>query len=451
MRHLLAITLILIGFGGFFLALGIRSADASSHHVQVITIDGPIDAVSERYLSRGLNDAAEAGAQFVIVKLNTPGGLLESTRDTVESILAAKIPVVVFVSPSGAQAASAGTFIAVAGHIAAMAPGTNIGAASPVTGSGEDIEETIRAKVTEDTAAFLRSIADERSRNSEALEDTVLNAKSYTATEAIRLNVVDLVANDVVDLVAKLHGRLVNIGDISIELDTQGIQITDLPPTTLERFLGVLANPDIAFVLFAIGGLGILIEMFSPGLVGPGVVGVIALSLSFVAFGQLPVNWIGAGLMVLAIGLFYLEMQASGIGIFGIGGAIAFVLGAFFLFGEIRPEPAPLPAPNIAVSLWIIATVSILLFGIIVLMIRSALQAHAAPVYDQAGYRNLVSELGVATSALNPSGIVRVGGELWSAESDSGDTIDIGEQVVVLDVQGLTLKVFKAKIEGGNL
>ncbi|MCI0822163.1 MAG: nodulation protein NfeD, partial [Chloroflexi bacterium] len=376
---------------------------------------------------------------------------LGSTREIVESMLGSPIPLVVYVSPSGAQAASAGTFITSASHIAAMAPATNIGAASPVGSGGEDLPETIKDKVTEDTAALIRGIAGRRSRNVKALEDTVLSAVSYTAAEALEIGIVDIVAQDLDDLLAQLDGRTVQLDDGQVTLRTEGISIVTISRTPLERFLGFLANPDIAFILLTIGGLGILIEFLSPGLLGPGIIGLIALALAFVALGNMPVNWVGAGLILLAMGLFYLETQAPGVGVFGVGGAISFILGAFLLFGNLSfgPFVPQLPAaPRVELSLWVLGTVTAFLLALIFLMARATHQATKAVVYAGATtIGEVVGQLGHAISDLHPSGTVYVAGEQWSAESDDGEPIQNGKEVIVLAVEGLVLRVFQADKE----
>ena len=228
----------------------------------------------------------------------------------------------------------------------------------------------------------MRSIAAQRNRNADALQDTVLNAASYTADEALELQVVDLKAENINDLLRQLNGMSVEVGGESLVLDTEGIALTAIEQTNVQRFLRFLANPNIAFLLLTIGGIGIVIELFSPGLIGPGAVGIIALALAFLAFGSLPVNWVGVGLILLAMALFYLEAQAPGIGIFGVSGAVAFVVGAFLLFGNMSfsPSAPPLPdAPSFAISLWIIGGVTALLFASMLITIRAG-----APSEDHA-------------------------------------------------------------------
>ena len=445
MKRYLARFLIALGFSGFIVALSLQTTLAVGPHAALLTIDGAIDPITARFLERGIAAAVDDGAQLLIVELDTPGGLLESTREIVEAMLASEVPIVVYVSPQGAQAASAGTFVTAAAHIAAMAPATNIGAASPVGPGGEDLPETISSKVTEDTAAFIRTIAEERGRNAEALEATVLEAKSYTSTEAIQNDIIDDIAMDIEELLERLDGMTVALEAGQVVLDTRDIEVRRISRTPVERFLGFLANPDVAFLLLSIGGLGILLEFLNPGMIVPGLAGVIALSLAFLAFGSLPVNWVGVGLIVLAMALFFAEGQAPGIGVFGIGGGVSFVLGAFLLFGGLtfQPELPSLPgAPGVRVNVWIIGIAGGLLFAAVFFLANSLRTARIAghTPYQQ----SLVGRTGVATATLDPGGAVRIGGEAWTAMSDSQEAIAEGERIIVSEVDGLTLKVFRA-------
>ncbi len=438
-RRLAALALVALGLGGFLLGQ-VASADASGHRATLITIDGTIDELAAGHLARGLDDARENGARLAIVQLDTPGGLYSSTREIVEHLLTSPVPVAVYVSPPGAQAASAGTFITAAAHVAAMAPGTNIGAASPVGGGGEELPETLKSKASQDAAAFMRSIADERGRNREVLEKTVLNALSLSPSEALEDNVIDVVAADLPELLEKMNGMEVMVAGTNVTLDTTGIAVSELQLTPLERFLGFLANPNVAFVLLTIGGIGILIELISPGLIVPGVVGVVALALAFTAIANLPVNWVGLGLILLAMALFYAEASAPGLGVFGIGAAISFIVGAFLLFGGFGAPP--IPEPSFRVNLWIIGIIAAFMAVSLGLFLRENRRAKAAEGYPS--QVSLVGETGVVVTPLDPRGTVRARGESWSAVSDSGEHIQQGEEVIVSDVEGLTLKVFKA-------
>ena len=438
-RRPLSLVLFFLGAFGLVLAHGTPYATAQDAHGAVLSIDGPIDPISARFLGRGIDKAVDDDASLVIVVLDTPGGRLDSTRDMVADILLAEIAVVVYVSPAGAQAASAGTFIAAAAHVAAMAPTTNIGAASPVGPSGEDLPDTLASKATQDAAAFIRSIADERGRNADALEQTVLEAVSYSASEALEIDIIDLIARDLGNLLDQIDGLTVLVRDQAVVLDTSGLSLHVVERTLVERFLGFLADPNIAFLLLSIGGLGILLELLSPGIIVPGVIGAIALALSFVAAGSLPVNWAGVGLLLFGLLLFFFEMQAPGIGIFGVGGAVSFVLGAFLLFGGFTPEP--ISGPSFRVNVWLIVGVSASLFGTLVLFVRLVLFTKVPPIPTT--LEKLLGVIGVVHSDLDPKGMVRMKSELWTAESDDGKVISAGEKVVVSDLEGLTLKVMR--------
>lgn len=437
MRHLAAAVLIAVGFGGFALSQTFAVQEEPGRHAALLEIDGAIQPVTARFLSRAIDDAVADGAEMVIVQLDTPGGILSSTREIVEEILSAEIPVIVHVAPSGAQAASAGTFITAAAHVAAMASATNIGAAAPVGSGGEDLPETLESKATQDAAAFIRSIGERTGRNPEALAETVLKARSYSASEALEAGIVDLLAEDVGELLGSLDGMSVEVGGREAVLETADLEIRETGRTALERFLGLIAHPDIAFLLLSLGGLGILIELLSPGLLGPGILGVIALALAFVALGNLPVNWIGVGLILMAMALFFMEMQAPGVGIFGIGGALSFVVGAFLLFGGF--DPPPIPSPSFRVSIWMIGGVSGMLFAGLLMLFR-ALASSRRTVYESPS-GNLVGQSGTTVTHLGPEGSVRVAGETWSAVSATGESIAEGAEIIVVEMDGLTVKV----------
>ena len=437
LRRSLSLLLILLGIAGPIAGLFVPTASAQSRHAAVIDLEGPIDAISAGYLGRAIDAAAEDGAHVIVVLLDTPGGRLDSTRDMVEDIIASDVPVVVYVSPPGAQAASAGTFVTAAAHVAAMSPTTSIGAASPVGPSGEDLPETLESKATQDAAAFIRSIAERRGRNSEALEATVLSAASYSASEALESNVIDLVARSVDELLAELDGRTIELSTGSVVLETEGLELREIDRSPVERFLGIIADPNIAFLLISLGGLGLVVELWNPGLIVPGTVGVVALGLGFVALGNLPLNWVGAALLALGLILFFAELQAPGLGVFGISGGVSFVLGAFLLFGDTNPPGVE--APSVEVSIWAIAGASILLAVSLVVLVRLAVESRRA--HHPTQMQTLVGQAGYASTALEPRGTVQVASELWSAVSDSGQSIEEGAEVIIVDMDGLTLKV----------
>ena len=320
MRKALSIALIAVGFGGAFLSFWVSTVNAQAPHGVVVEIDEPIQPSTASFLERVVNEAEDGGARFVVIRLDTPGGLYDSTRDIVETILESEIPVIVYVSPSGAQAASAGTFIATAGHITAMANGTNIGAASPVDQRGGPLPEPLGSKATNDAAAFLRSIAVERERNADALNDTVTKALAYSASEALNRDVIDFVAKDLDQLLSTVDGTSVDLFDgSSYVLDTSGVDLRTVDKTVLERFLAIISNPNVAFLLLVIGAIGLFIEFMAPGLFAPGIVGVLCLVTAFVALGNLPVNWVGLALLAFALVLIFAELKSPGVSFFGAG------------------------------------------------------------------------------------------------------------------------------------
>ena len=440
MRLRIAVTLVFLGFGLLVFAPVRAMAQDEDPHVALVSIDGAIDRLSARFLSRGIRQASSSGAQLVVVTLDTPGGVLSSTRDMVVSMLSAEIPVAVYVSPPGARAASAGTFITAAANFAVMAPGTNIGAASPIAAGGADLPETLAKKINEDTRAFIRSIAVARGRNSQALEETVTIARSYSAAEAIELNVVDIIAADLADLLVQLDGRTAQTASGPVVLRTKNADVREIKRTLLEMFLGVLADPNLAFVLLTIGGLGILAEFLTPGFIGPGVVGAIALALAFLGMGQLSVNWIGAGLILFAMVLFFLEAQEAGIGIFGIGSVISFLLGAFLLFGGYFSTP-DISEPGSGVSLWLIGGFGGGM-GVVLATFLYLLRPTGSSTgdYSRSG-QGPASQVAVVVSDLDPMGKVRIGEEEWDATTDLQGAIPEGEEVRVLEAYGGVLKV----------
>jgi membrane-bound serine protease (ClpP class) len=402
-------------------------------------VEGVINPVAERFITRSLEQAEVDGAALLVIRLDTPGGLLESTRNIVEDLLAAPVPVAVYVSPPGARAGSAGTFITAAAHFAAMAPGTNIGAATPVSSTGEEIPETLASKVENDAAALIRSIAQERGRNEKMLEQTVLTAASYSAKEAVDLNVVDLIADDLEELLEMLEGRRAETLSGTRTMRLEGLAIREFSKNPLERFLEFISNPNVSFILLTVGGLGVIIELFSPGLVGPGVVGAVCLLLAFLALGNLPVNWVGVALVLLAIALVFLEVQVSGIGVLGIAAVISFVIGGFLLFtqfGDVSPT-----LPDISVNYWLLGGMAVTFaFAVLYVGRLIAQSRHDTP---QRTTNPLLGEVGVVVSPLQPRGLVRLGEENWTAVSEGGSVIGKDEPVIVIDVNGVVLTVIR--------
>ena len=417
------------------------SADGPS--VLVIEIDGNIEPLTADRIARGIDEARGQGSSLVVIRLDTPGGLLDSTREIVEEILESDIPVAVYVGPAGARAASAGTFVAAAANFAVMAPGTNIGAATPVKADGQDIPETLARKVSADTSAFIRSIAQARNRNAEALEKTVLLAAAYSAEEALDLGVIDLIAPDMASMLDQLDGRTTTTSTGQVTVSSAGASVRELDRTFMEYALGILASPNVVFALFLIGGLALLVEIVVPGLFGPGIVGVILLALAFVGFFNLPGSWLGVALIALAMGLFYGETIAPGFGPFGAGGIVCLVLGAVLLFGNFF-SPSDLPEPSFMVSPIMIGVMTALMTATWIFFIRSARTEGGTSTGFQSEEAAMIEgQWGVAVSDIQPSGKVWVANEEWSASTDPGGLIKEGEEVRVVGVYGEVLKVEK--------
>ena len=417
------------------------SADGPS--VLVIEIDGNIEPLTADRIARGIDEARGQGSSLVVIRLDTPGGLLDSTREIVEEILESDIPVAVYVGPAGARAASAGTFVAAAANFAVMAPGTNIGAATPVKADGQDIPETLARKVSADTSAFIRSIAQARNRNAEALEKTVLLAAAYSAEEALDLGVIDLIAPDMASMLDQLDGRTTTTSTGQVTVSSAGASVRELDRTFMEYALGILASPNVVFALFLIGGLALLVEIVVPGLFGPGIVGVVLLALAFVGFFNLPGSWLGVALIALAMGLFYGETIAPGFGPFGAGGIVCLVLGAVLLFGNFF-SPSDLPEPSFMVSPIMIGVMTALMTATWIFFIRSArTEGGTSTGFQSEEAAMLEGQWGVAVSDIQPSGKVWVANEEWSASTDPGGLIKEGEEVRVVGVYGEVLKVEK--------
>ena len=416
-----------------------RAQQPNSPHALVMTVDGIINSVKEGFISRAIDQAEEDGAELLIIQLDTPGGLLNSTREIVELLLESPVPVAVFVSPRGARAGSAGTFITAAANIAVMAPGTNIGAATPISATGQDLQDTLASKIENDTAALIRSIAQTRGRNQDKLEETVRSAASYSAQEALADNVVDLIADDLEDLLAKVDGLIAETSVGDVELQTKGLDLHDFNKNILEHFLEFISDPNVSFILLTVGGLGIVVEMFNPGLIAPGGVGVICLLLAFLALGNLPVNWAGVVFVILATVLTVLEIVVAGFGILGVGAVVSLIVGGLILFtqfGDVSPT-----MPTIEVSRWLISgtggVVSLVLVYVVGLAYQSRRQGPPEKALTLAGMQGRV------TGELAPRGVVLVGNETWTAISEDDSVISIGEPVEVRSVDGLILTVFR--------
>ena len=422
----------------FICALGqIVSAQDSAPHAATISISGIIDKPEARILAKSIKSAHENSATLIILLINTPGGDLESTRQMVGSIYDSSLPVVTFVWPSGSQAASAGTFLLAAGNVAAMAPSTNVGAAAPVSMTGEDLPETIANKATQDAASFLRSIALNRDRNVQAYEETVTKAKAYSENEALEAGLINVISDDSQQLLIDIDGYVINDGRTAIELNTADLVIKSIKPGFLDRFLQFLANPNIALILLAIGFVGILIELINPGGFIAGITGIAAIVLALVALGNLPVNWMGFLLIGLAAALFYIEIQASGLGIAGLIGGALFIVGSILLFGGF--SQSDLNGPSFMANIWVFVVVSIAIGLVMIILIKASLDARKNRY--EPGEKVTVGQIAKTITDLNPTGTVYFSSEEWSAISETGILIRSGSQVVITNKDKLILKV----------
>jgi membrane-bound serine protease (ClpP class) len=426
-RLLLAAMLVVAGAAGLSCANPVHKSDA----VNVITIDGMINPVMARYLERGIGNAEDAHARALVIRVDTPGGLESSMRDMVQAIEAAKIPVITYVSPSGARAASAGTFIVEAGHVAAMSPNTTIGAAHPVDISGADITGTEGDKTTNEAAEYIRGIATLRGRNADWAEQTVRQSVAASETEAISLNAVDLVANSVDDLLTKVDGRTVTLGSgEQVTLQTKDAAVVNNGMTLIERFLLIISDPNIAFILLSLGSLGLLLELFHPGMFFPGVFGAIALLFGFFSLGTLPVNWAGVFFIVLAFVLFAAEIAVAGFGALGIGGIISLIIGGLILTSTSNPQ--------FQVSRWLIIGIAVVIAFFIFSIANAMLRARKLP--GALGTYNMIGKRAVTRTPLDPTGIVFYNGERWTATSIDG-RVEKGETVEIESIDGIKLKV----------
>ena len=409
------------------------SAALAAPPVSLIELDGAITPITVRLLDTAIGRARSERSQALVVMLNTPGGLERSMRSMVQSILNADIPVIVYVGPTGARAASAGVFITMAGHVAAMAPATNIGAAHPVAAGGGQMDKEMSKKVENDAAAFARSIATERGRNVEWAEQAVRSSVSATEREAVKLKVVDLVADSVPDLLAKIDGRVVKTPKGSVTLATKDAAVTPIAVGFRDRFLALITDPNVAYILMMVGMLGIFFELSTPGAILPGVLGGISLILAFFAFQSLPINWAGLLLILFGLALLVAEIKIVSHGILTIGGVVSMVLGSMMLYDA--------PDSGLRISWLVIIPTVGAMAGLVIAAVSMGLRALYRPA--STGAAGMMGQVGVVKRALDPEGQVLIDGELWQAVAEDGP-VAAGEVVRVARMDGLTLTVTRS-------
>lgn len=408
------------------------------HRVNLIVIDAGINPATADFIRESIADASRDGAQALIIELDTPGGLLDSTRSIVKDLLGAPVPVIVYVAPSGAGAASAGVFVTMAANIAAMAPGTNIGAAHPVGGQGENIDGDMREKVENFTVSLSKTIAQERGRNVEWAEKAVRESVSITEQEALQLHVIDLVASNLDDLLRKLDGREVSVKGAKLRLDVAGAEIVRKEMRLKQKLLNIIANPNVAYLLMMAGLLGLYVEFTHPGVFFPGVAGGICLLLGLTAMQVLPINYSGLALIGLGLALLISELFLPSFGVLGVGGIIAFVLGSLLLFDT--------SASDLTVDRNIVYAAAATFGGFTLLV--SYLVVRTQRSKPALGREGLIGEIGEVRQRIAepPGGKILVHGEYWNAIAD--EPIEVGEQAEVTQVSGLRVKVRRVATQG---
>jgi membrane-bound serine protease (ClpP class) len=407
---------------------------AAAPRAYVVEVDGIIHPVSSAYIRRAIEEADAAQASVVVIVLRTPGGLVDATRDINSAIIQAKTPVVVWVGPAGSRAASAGFLITMAADIAAMAPGTHIGAAHPVSGDGQKVDDTMAAKMTSDVAGYARTLATQRKRNVDLAEKAVTESKTFTEQEALTANppLIDLVAADVSELLQKLDGRTIHRFDGRSEaLHTAGAERVAIEMTWTQKVLSAIAHPQIAYLLLMLGTLGLTVELWNPGAILPGVAGGLCLLLAFFAFQVLPVNYVGVLLILFGLVLLILEVKVTSFGMLAVGGIVSLFFGSILLMDS--------PLPEMQVGMRLIIPVVLSLSAILLFLVNLAIKAQRTPVIT--GEAGMISTAGQALTSIEPGGVgkVRTRGEIWTATAL--EPISAGDPVRILGVQGLLLTV----------
>lgn len=411
-----------------FLVLGQTQEKAP---VFTIEVDGIINPATAKFIIESIDQATQQGAQCLIIQLDTPGGLMESMRIIVKKILSANIPIIVYVAPSGGRAASAGVFITMSAHIAVMAPSTHIGAAHPVSlGEGKE-SKTMSEKIVNDTVSYIKTTAKARGRNVDWAEQAVRKSVSVTEEEAVKLNVVDFISPNLQDLLTKIDGKILKFDGITRTLHTKGIQPRSVQMSWRYRFLDIISNPTIAYILLMLGIYGIFFELSNPGAILPGVVGGIFLILAFYALQMLPINFAGLALILFAIILFIAEIKVVSHGLLAVGGVISLFLGSLMLIEN--------PTEYMRISLSVIIPAVVVSGAFFVFAVTMAIRARLQK--PTTGMEGLIGEIGIASTPIVPEGKVAIHGEIWDVVSDQN--IERGEKVQVIGVVNLKMKVKK--------
>ncbi|MCL4511338.1 MAG: nodulation protein NfeD [Bacteroidetes bacterium] len=419
----------------FVLLFAVGSLHASEK-VILIRVDGTINPATAEYIVNSISKAEKDHASALVIEMNTPGGLLESTRKIVQGILSSSVPVIVYVYPSGSRAGSAGVFITLSANIAAMAPGTNIGAAHPVgMGVGGDTSSVMSEKIINDAAAFVRAIAQERHRNVAWAQDAVLHSISNSESEALKQGVIDIVSPNLDSLLKEINGRTVKTNTGTVTLKTADAKVEFIPMNWREEFLGIISDPNITYILMMIGIFGIMFELFNPGAILPGVVGAISLILAFYAFQTLPINFAGLALIILAIILFIAEIKIVSHGLLAIGGVISLFLGSLML---IR-SPFELVSISLSLIITTVIVAAVFFLWVVGLGLKAQQRKHAT------GLEAMIGEVGQVVSEIEPGSVGKVGvhGEIWKATADI--PLKVGDEVVVESFTNWTLKVKQKK------
>ncbi len=427
------------------LMMGAMSVDAQNDasHVAIIEVDGTITPAMASYVRQSVAEAENNGAEAIVLRIDTPGGLSTAMDDIVTYVLESDIPVIAWVGPGNARAASAGVYITYAAHIAAMAPGTNIGSASPVAADGSEMTETMEDKVINDAVARIRNLAQLRDRNEEWAVSAVRDAENITSSEALELGVIDLVAGDISTLLNEVDGMTVTLhtGE-EVTLNTAGATTENLNMNAFERFLQLISDPTIAYLLLSFGSLGIFLELSNPGGLVPGIIGVLCFILGFYALGTLPVNWTGVLLIALAFALFFIDLFVSSFGLLLIGGLLSFVVGSYMLIDDTVPGYSGVSRPVIWVSAALVGISAIIIGTLVVRLQRSK---------PKTGKKSIVGQIAHVRSPLEPDGMVWLDGELWQATlMDPDESAPAGTAVKIVGVEGVRLSVAITDEEESN-